>query len=242
MTFTKPVNTACTFTPTVVATAPYDAGPFSYAWDFGDGVTSALTAPTHTYTSPGLYSATLSVANEAYNISASSSEDIFISGPVNPGTVANSRLKYNGQTGGAVFYTPAPGDFNRVDLCFNYGNTTNQYLAANTNGAFGQMTDPSLQIDMLVPTKVDGYSLIYADISYHGLYRWEIFGSNDTPLADGSNMALVDQKDIGYLSVNPYTTSITPVTYRYYRLVCHASNNGNPTSRFYEFRLLRSNP
>lgn len=37
--------------------------PLSYSWTFGDGTTSTLANPTHTYTAPGLYSARLSVSD-----------------------------------------------------------------------------------------------------------------------------------------------------------------------------------
>jgi PKD repeat protein len=38
--------------------------PLSYEWDFGDGMTSTLTSPTHTYTVPGTYTVTLYASNE----------------------------------------------------------------------------------------------------------------------------------------------------------------------------------
>jgi PKD repeat protein len=40
------------------------AGPFTYAWDFGDGGTSTEQNPTHEYTEGGLYSATVTITNE----------------------------------------------------------------------------------------------------------------------------------------------------------------------------------
>jgi hypothetical protein len=46
------------FTPTVTGTAP-----FEYLWDFGDGVTSTLEAPAHTYAATGAYTVTLTVTN-----------------------------------------------------------------------------------------------------------------------------------------------------------------------------------
>src|SRR5436190_6909485 len=39
------------------------AGPISYQWDFGDGMTSTSQTPTHTYASLGTYNATLVVTN-----------------------------------------------------------------------------------------------------------------------------------------------------------------------------------
>ena len=37
--------------------------PTSWLWDFGDGATSALPNPTHTYTRAGTYTVTLEVSN-----------------------------------------------------------------------------------------------------------------------------------------------------------------------------------
>ena len=34
-------------------------GPTSWAWDFGDGATSSLANPTHTYAAPGTYTVSL---------------------------------------------------------------------------------------------------------------------------------------------------------------------------------------
>lgn len=245
MTFIKAINTLATFTPTIVSLAPYDTGPFTYAWNFGDTATSTSAIPTHTYTSMGPVTVTLSVTNTATGVAASSSQDGFISGPVIPGNIPNTRLLFNGQTGGSIFFVPSSGDINRVELIFNNSNATNMYpsMGIGTAHAFGTMTDPSIQIDMLIPTRIDAYSMIYADIAYHGIWKWELFGSNALPLADGSNMSLVDQKDIGYLSVNPYTsTLVAPATFRYYRLVSHATNNGNAVNRMLELRFLRTGP
>jgi PKD repeat protein len=49
------------FTPTGMAVATIA----SWNWSFGDGGTSTLQAPTHTYTSPGTYSVTLTVTDTA---------------------------------------------------------------------------------------------------------------------------------------------------------------------------------
>jgi PKD repeat protein len=46
------------FTPTVTGTAP-----FAYEWDFGDGLTSTLEAPTHTYAASSTYTVTLTVTS-----------------------------------------------------------------------------------------------------------------------------------------------------------------------------------
>lgn len=61
-TFTAPNNckppASVTFTNRSTGT-----GTLSYAWDFGDGSTSTLTNPTHTYSTPGQYTVKLVVRN-----------------------------------------------------------------------------------------------------------------------------------------------------------------------------------
>ena len=44
--------------PAIIGTAP-----FSYLWDFGDGNTSTLAAPTHTYATPGSYLICLTITD-----------------------------------------------------------------------------------------------------------------------------------------------------------------------------------
>jgi PKD repeat protein len=39
------------------------ASPYGYAWDFGDGTTSALSAPAHTFSTPGTYSVRVTVTD-----------------------------------------------------------------------------------------------------------------------------------------------------------------------------------
>jgi predicted outer membrane repeat protein len=50
--------------PLVVDFLDFSLGdPTGWAWDFGDGATSAEPSPTHTYEQPGLYTVTLTVSN-----------------------------------------------------------------------------------------------------------------------------------------------------------------------------------
>ena len=56
-------------------------GNNSYFWDFGDGVTSTETHPTHEYMDPGRYSVNM-IAADAYNCIDSLRQDYIINGPV----------------------------------------------------------------------------------------------------------------------------------------------------------------
>jgi len=57
-------------------------GPDSWSWDFGDGETSAEQSPTHTYTTPGTYTANLTVANAAGSNSATAAITVQEAGAV----------------------------------------------------------------------------------------------------------------------------------------------------------------
>ncbi|MEI7425118.1 MAG: PKD domain-containing protein, partial [Candidatus Staskawiczbacteria bacterium] len=54
-------GTASTFTNLVAANSSSNFSVGSYLWTFGDGLTSTLPNPSHTYTTPGLYTVSLQV-------------------------------------------------------------------------------------------------------------------------------------------------------------------------------------
>jgi len=43
-----------------------DAQPFTYNWDFGDGNSSSIANPSHTYSSAGVYNVTLTVTDQSF--------------------------------------------------------------------------------------------------------------------------------------------------------------------------------
>ncbi|GAA4327584.1 PKD domain-containing protein [Flaviaesturariibacter amylovorans] len=60
--FSAPVTASC-LQPFTASFANTSAGAVAYAWEFGDGTTSTLAAPQHTYTAPGAYDVRLIVTN-----------------------------------------------------------------------------------------------------------------------------------------------------------------------------------
>ncbi|MEY3835978.1 MAG: hypothetical protein RI989_1406 [Bacteroidota bacterium] len=69
--FTSPTST-CVSTP-VAFTNTSIGTPTSYLWNFGDGQTSTLANPTHTYATSGTFTVTLTVTNAAGNNTTTSS-------------------------------------------------------------------------------------------------------------------------------------------------------------------------
>ncbi len=55
--------------------------PFTYAWDFGDGATSTAEDPSHTYTTPGTYTVTLTVTDSRGAVSDEKTVEITVAGP-----------------------------------------------------------------------------------------------------------------------------------------------------------------
>ena len=109
-TFTVTGSTA-TFTNTSLG------GATSYLWNFGDGTTSTLTSPTHTYANPGAYDVVLTATNECGNTSKTKSVVIISSGPPTAAFTANPSsgcmpltVNFTNTSTGAVSYSWAfPG-------------------------------------------------------------------------------------------------------------------------------------
>jgi PKD repeat protein len=75
---------------TVVFTAGASGGtsPYAYAWTFGDGGSSTLQNPSHTYTSAGTYTASLTV-RDAMTVSASGGLTVGVNPPLAATAIAN---------------------------------------------------------------------------------------------------------------------------------------------------------
>jgi PKD repeat protein len=104
--------------------------PTSWQWNFGDGTTSKLQNPQHTYTESGKYTVSLTVTNSAGSDSEVKSSYITVTGG---GTGTNGTGGGNG-TGN--------GGYNQNGLITSFGNTKVQ--AALQNFTAGGSNDPLL--------------------------------------------------------------------------------------------------
>ncbi len=88
------VSSANGILPLTVTFSDLSGGsPESWHWDFGDGSTSTVQNPTHTYTKPGTYSVTLSSTNEF------GTGQIIRSGLITAGTIPKAEFAVEPQEG-----------------------------------------------------------------------------------------------------------------------------------------------
>ena len=78
---TAKVAEQVTFGATVTDADQPEGTAFTYAWDFGDGTTSTVANPTHTYNAAGTFTVSLVVTDDKEAPSAAVTRDIVVSGP-----------------------------------------------------------------------------------------------------------------------------------------------------------------
>ena len=140
-------NTAVIFTSTTLAGVP---GPVTYLWAFGDGYTSTLATPSHTYAASGFYNVTLTVTNAqgcASTVTVGGYMHVFDLPSVS--FSASSSGYYCGTPGHAVFTSSIFGtgpysydwDFGDGSPHSYVPNPTHDYLSTGTYGVTLIVTD-----------------------------------------------------------------------------------------------------
>ena len=133
--FSASNNNSCT-SPLLVSFNNTTTGAVTYSWDFGDGGTSTLANPTHTYNSPGSYTVTLIASN-----AGGCKDTVIVPASVNIGSLSASFTKST-----AVTCTNTPVSFTNTSLpgpgnstwyfgdgnSFSGTNATHAYAAAGT--------------------------------------------------------------------------------------------------------------
>ncbi len=123
----------------------------SYAWTFGDGGTSTVANPTHTYAAAGTYSVSLTVTDNL-GATGSNSTTATISSGANQPPVANANGPYSGTAGTAVSFSSVGSsdpDGSIASYSWNFGdggtstaaNPTHTYAAAGTYNVSLTVTD-----------------------------------------------------------------------------------------------------
>lgn len=103
--FTSSVDTTCSGVVNFVDLSTN--APSSWDWDFGDGGTSNLQNPSHTYTSNGLYTVTLEASNSIGTNTYTRTNYIYVNIPVTPTAVTGPGNLCTNET--ATLTASAPG-------------------------------------------------------------------------------------------------------------------------------------
>ncbi|MFB9237646.1 carbohydrate-binding protein [Plantactinospora siamensis] len=125
-----------------------EGGALSYRWDFGDGAGSTDANPTHTYTTNGAYSATLTVT-DPQGATGSSSVPITVGNTaptVTIDTPGNGQLFSFGDTVPFRITVTDPEDgaidCSRVKMTYVLGHDQHGHQISSVNGCSGQLTIP----------------------------------------------------------------------------------------------------
>ncbi len=119
--FTSDITSACS--PALVNFTNSSTGnPTSFAWDFGDGGTSTLEDPSHSYSVPGVYTVSLTISNGAQSDTETKTAYITVfRNPVASFTISEDTVCSN--TSITFTSTSVPGDatINQYNWSFNDG-------------------------------------------------------------------------------------------------------------------------
>lgn len=119
----------------------------TYRWDFGDGTTSAETAPVHAYTGLGTFTATLEVTNES-GVSATTSIEVKVTDNPPTAVIAAPVAGTTTFRGEQLKFSPAGSN---DDLDKEFGGTIVQYLWDFGDGTLSAEPEPLKAYDTVSP-------------------------------------------------------------------------------------------
>ncbi len=134
--------------------------PYTWEWDFGDGATSTLQNPTHAYTTPGLYTVTLEVADSASQV-AQDTTTANISQKLEPNIVIQSITGGKGITvkvtnNGTADATMVPWSINLTGGFLFKGKTLTGTIPSLAMGAVKNLTSKVLGFGKVTITATVG--------------------------------------------------------------------------------------
>jgi PKD repeat protein len=143
-----PLSASFTGTPTsgaaplaVSFTDTSSGSPTTWSWDFGDGTTSTLQNPTHTYATTGTYTVTLGVANATGTDTTTQPDYVVVTSPPSPPTADFSGTPTSGPTPLTVSFTDtSSGGPTTWSWAFGDGGTSTAQNPTHTYASLGSYT------------------------------------------------------------------------------------------------------
>ncbi len=148
-------------------------GPTSWHWDFGDGDTSNLRNPSHTYTQAGYYTVSLSTANNFGSNQTTKSNYIHINKPFKPnaidGAICNGgSITLSANANGLVNWYNYPNSINPIDTGFTY--TTPNLSSTTSYWVENEIIKPILTVGK-VANNSNGGILAYEQALIFNVYK-----------------------------------------------------------------------
>ena len=119
-------------------------GNLTYSWNFGDGASSTVSNPTHTYNSPGAYAVCLTITSST-GCTSSHCDSVLVGGVMNP--PCNAYMNYNTDTlNNAYFNGVVTGGTAPFTYSWNFGDGGTSTMMSpihnyNSPGAYGVTFD-----------------------------------------------------------------------------------------------------
>jgi gliding motility-associated-like protein len=206
-----------------------NGGSMNYSWDFGDGSSSSIMSPTHTYTDTGSYSVRLAV-----NSQKSCTDTAYLSVHVSPSPKANFNISASPQcltgnnftytnasniSGGGMTYTWNLGNGNTASS----NNTSQSYATADTFdvqliATSNQNCADTIVLEAVVsPSPVAGFDVVSTDSCFNS-NRFDfinsstiatgIIFSNNWEFGNGTNSSNVDNYAVSYNSTGGFSVEL----------------------------------
>jgi len=128
-------NNGTTTTVNFTSTATGGVTPYTFLWNFGDGNTSTLQNPTHTYNNPGPYTANLTVTG-AENTQGSNSHTLIFPSQL-AATTSQTNVTISGGSNGTATINVSGGS---PAYTYNWSTVPSQTTATATNLSTGTYT------------------------------------------------------------------------------------------------------
>lgn len=207
----------------------------TYSWDFGDGSTSTLVSPSHTYTTAGVYDVTLIVSGSSTCGSGSDTLELSSSIDVSNGTApsvsatCDNSFTYFSSSSKVQHFSISNLSHNASLFTSSIGDFTCEYAADLTDGSYYNLeitnggTDKSVWIDFNNDGTFQSSENIYASSSYTTIDSALVLINNSTTVYNtplrmrvvSANYSSVPQSCISFTSNGQqleYTVTISPNT------------------------------